>query len=150
MAVRDKQIDPAVVVVIEKLRAPADVRQTHRRDLRGVRKIGERVFAVVMIKRVVFVGEVGDEDVELAVVIVVAGGHAHAALLAAVFIDRGARSEPDLFKRAVAFVAVMKIRRRVVGDEDIDQAVVVEVAGEHAEAVITVRVRRRRPLSKRR
>ena len=36
VAVSDKEIDPAVVVVIEKLSAPADVRQTRRRNLRGV------------------------------------------------------------------------------------------------------------------
>ncbi len=64
-----------------------------------------------MIKRVVFVGEVGNEDVELAVVIVIAGGHAHTALLATIFVDRRARWESDLFKRAVAFVAVMKVWR---------------------------------------
>ena len=49
-------------------------------------------------------------------------------------------AKSDLFERAVAFVAVMKVRRRVVGDKDIDQAVVVEVAGDDAETVITVRV----------
>ena len=102
-----------------------------------------------MVKRVVFVGEVGNEDVELAVVIVVAGRHAHAALLAAILIHRSARIESDLFKRAVAFVSVMKVRRRVVCDKDIDQTVVVEVAGENAESVIAIRVRSRLLVSKR-
>src|SRR6185369_16885018 len=36
VAVRDKQIHPTVVIIIEKLRPPADERQTHWRNLRGV------------------------------------------------------------------------------------------------------------------
>src|SRR3569832_761938 len=107
--VRDKQVDPTVVIVIEKLRAPADVRQAQRRDLRCVRKIGKRVLAVVMVKRVVFVREDGDEDVELAVVIVVAGGHAHASLLAAILVDRSARAGSDFLGRAVAYVSVVEV-----------------------------------------
>jgi len=34
----------------------------------------------------------------------------------------------------------MKVWRRVVGDKDIDQAVVVEISGEDTETVITVRI----------
>src|SRR6185369_1685376 len=97
-----------------------------------------------MIKRVVFVGEVSDEDVKLAVVIIIAGGHAHAALLAAVLVDGGAGAEANLFERAVSFVSVVEIRRRVVGDKDVDQTIVIEIAREDAETVITVGVRNAR------
>ena len=102
-----------------------------------------------MVKRIVFVGEVGDEDVELAVVIVIAGGHAHASLLAAILVYRSARAKSDLFKRAVAFVPVMKVRRRIVCDKDIDQTIVIEIAGEDAEPVVSVVVCRRPPVLKR-
>src|SRR6185369_5461456 len=97
-----------------------------------------------MIKRVVFVGEVADEDVELAVVIIIAGGHAHAALLAAILVDGGARAEANLFERAVAFVSVVEVWRRVVGNKDVDQTIVIEIAGENAETVITIGVRNAR------
>ena len=68
MSIGDKQIDPAVVIVIEKLRTPAHVRQTRRRDLSRVRKIGKRIRAVVTVQRVVLVGEVGNEEIDLSVV----------------------------------------------------------------------------------
>src|SRR5215218_5767265 len=94
-----------------------------------------------MVKRVVFVGEVRDEDVELAVVIVVARSHAHTTLLATILVHGSAGAKPNLLERAVALVSVMEIRRRVVGDKDVDQAVVIEIAGENTETVISVRIR---------
>ena len=88
MTVGDKQIDPTVVVVVKKLRAPTNVRQTHGRDFRCVRKIRKRILAVVMIERVVFVGEVGNEDVELARSSSSTGGCSRADRYASVAIER--------------------------------------------------------------
>src|SRR6185369_2984556 len=93
-----------------------------------------------MIKRVVFVREVRDEDVELSVVVVVTRRRAHASLLAPILIYGCAGAKADLLKRAVAFVSVMEVRRRIVGDEDISQTIVVEVAADDAESVIAVRI----------
>src|SRR5688500_7232591 len=67
-------------------------------------------------------------------------GHSQASLLAAVLIHRGAGVESDLLERAVAFVSVVEVRRRVVSDKDVDLTVVVEVAGDYAEAIEPVRI----------
>src|SRR5688572_7492437 len=111
MTIGNKQIHPAVVVVVEKLRPPANVWQARGRDLRSIRKIRKRILAVVMIERVVLVCEVRNEQVEFSIVIVVANGHAHTTLFAAILVDGSPGIEPDLLKRSVAFVPVMKIGR---------------------------------------
>ena len=56
----------------------------------------------------------------------------------AVDIVGGARDLGDVVERAVAAVQEQEIRVHVVGDEDVDQAVVVDVGRHHAEAVAVV------------
>src|SRR5687768_13860895 len=135
-----EKIHPTIVVVIKKPCAPTDVRHTGRRHLRSVGKVRKRIRAVVPIQRVVLVGEVGNEKIDFTVVIIISGSHSHASLLAAVLIHRGAGVESDLLERAVAFVSVVEVRRRVVSDKDVDLTVVVEVAGDYAEAIEPVRI----------
>ena len=71
MSVRHKQIHPSIVVVVEKLRSPTNIRQTYGGDFRRVRNVSEGVIAIVMIESVVIVIEVSLENVESPVVIVI-------------------------------------------------------------------------------
>ena len=61
VAVGDEQIDPAVVVVIEELSSPADIRKAYRGHSGIVRNIGKRIGTNVTVKHIVFIVEVGNE-----------------------------------------------------------------------------------------
>ena len=60
---------------------------------------------------------------------------AHAGLRLAVQIDRAAPRQRKILEPPAAVVEPQLIRRAVVGDEDVDPAVAVEVAGDDAKAV---------------
>ena len=106
------------------------------RDAHLVADVGKVGVAFVAIERLVIVGEGGVEDVELAVVLVVADGDAHGGGLAAGLIERIARGVAHIFKGAVAFVEIKIIGRGVVADEQIGLAVVVDVDEDRAQAVV--------------
>ena len=85
--------------------------------------------SVVAVEDVRVVGEVGLEDVDVAVEIVVADAQAHARLFHAVLAQRHAALERFLAERAVVLVAEEPARGRVAGDVDVGPAVVVVVGG---------------------
>ena len=88
-----------------------------------------------MIKRGVLVREIGDEQLGKPVAVDVLGIDSHARLGHPVDVERGPRHLRDVVERAVAAVQEQEVRVHVVGDEDVDQAVVVDVGGHHAEPV---------------
>ena len=88
-----------------------------------------------MVQHVRVVREVRDVDVVAAVVVVIADRHAHVGLLAARLVEGGPRRVADVLERTVALVAIEVVRRGVVGDEQVEPAVVVEVEERHPEAV---------------
>ena len=88
-----------------------------------------------MVEGAVLVGEVGDEQLGKAVAVDVLGIDAHARLGHAVDVEGGSRDLGDVVEGAVAAVQEQEVRVHVVGDEDVDQAVVVDVGRHHAEPV---------------
>ena len=90
LAVHGNQVEPAIVVEIDKGDAPLHPRQRRHRDSRIVGNIAKIVAALVEIKDVVFVGEVRDVERGQASVVVVAERNAHRALLGAVGAHRRA------------------------------------------------------------
>ena len=138
------QVEPAVVVVVEPdgARRPAG-----RGDTGFVGDVGEGAVAVVLVERAAPVG--GDQDVWVAVVVVVGNGAAHPELAAAG--DAGLVG--DVGEGAVAVVLVervlqrrlrlVEVARAAVDHEDVDPAVVVVVeerdAGPHRFRQVPVR-----------
>ena len=104
------------------------------------RDVGEVEVAVVAIEGGVLFAEVGDGEADAAVVDVVAEGNAHVGLLEAVFADGDAALEGDVLEVAVAIVVIEVVGLAIVGDEEVELAVVVEVGpdGGEAEEVVGV------------
>ena len=73
--------------------------------------------------------------VEIAVVIHVDGVDAHARFAMPVLVERAPHGERRLAKAAAALIEPEMVRRAVVGHQDIDAAVAVEVGRDDAEAV---------------
>ena len=78
------------------------------------------------------------EEIEAAVAVVVAEIGAHPRAGRAVGRHADAGRQRRFLEHAVAFVVVQKIRRRVVGHENIRPPVIVVVADDDAEAVAAV------------
>ena len=95
----------------------------------------EGAVAVVAVESRHLVGEVGADDVEPAVAVVVGDADAHAGEGDAVLVERAAGGDADLAEGAVVVVAVEQARRGVAGDVDVGPAVVVEIAADGAHAV---------------
>src|SRR5262249_1092805 len=111
MPVGDEQIDPSVVVVVEKFGPPADIRHAYRGDIRFIRDVREGVAAVAGVKRVLVVHELRFKNVKAAVMIVIADSHPHTALFAAVRAESRARNKADLFECSVSVVMVKQAWR---------------------------------------
>src|SRR6266567_142413 len=133
-------MDPAVVVVIEKLSSPPHVRKTRLGHSGIVGNVGERILSDVAVKHIVFIVKVGNEYIEPSIVIIVTYRDAHTPLLGAISVDCEAGFESDLAKRAIPVVMVEIIRCRVVGDENIYAAVPIKVTGDDVQSVVADRV----------
>ena len=86
-------------------------------------------------------------DVLQSVAVDVGRVDAHAGLGDALAVQPRAAPGADLGELALAVVAVEEVGVRVVGDEDIDIAIVVQVRGEHAQTVRFGHCRSCRPAS---
>ena len=107
--------------------------QPHPRYLRVQAQSGleggvfEVPVALIVIERRRVAGEIGLDDVEIAVEIVIGGRDAHAGLRLAVGAEHAACFQPDLDELAVLLVLVQQRLSGIVGDVDVGPAVVVEV-----------------------
>src|SRR5829696_4177282 len=75
-----EKIEPAVVVKIKKACAPTQKWNRDFTDSRLKRHVSEIVVAVVVIKHVRIIGEVGDVKIHAPVIIVITNGQAHSRL----------------------------------------------------------------------
>src|SRR5581483_7081354 len=84
------------------------------------------------------VGEVGLEDIEVAIPVIVRDGRAHAGLLAPILIESDAGIFSSVGEGAVVVVVVEDGRGGVAGHVDVGPAVLVGVDGRYGEAVMAV------------
>ena len=140
MAAGVDDVLPAVEVDVHEARPPAHERRLVLQHVRLARDVLEEALAEVVVERAVVVGEVGGIGVEPAVVVVVGEVDAHSRLLVAVAAERQAAHDAALVEAAVAAIHEEQARRRVVGDVDVEIAVVVDVARHDPEPEIAVPV----------
>ena len=132
MPVGDEDVQEPVVVVVEKGGAPADIGQRRASEARPHRLPGEQAVSLVAVEAGGLAVEVGDHEVEEAVVVVVAEVGPHAGLRAAVAAVAHPRQQGHVGEGAVAVVAVEEVGGLVVGHEDVHVAVAVVVGGGEA------------------
>src|SRR5260370_40284746 len=71
---------------------------------------------------------------------VITEGHSHGALLGAVLTHGRPGQEAHFLEMALAFIAIVEAWRRIVGHEEVQPSVAIEVRPDRAQAVATVRV----------
>src|ERR1700730_10432616 len=133
MALCDEQILAPIVVVVEKLNSPTRVQEGHAAYAAHVAVIGEAGISAVVIKGVFLVGKVGDDKIGQAVVIVVLKVHSHARVGLAVGVNCDLCSQAHLFKCAITFITIEKLKHRVIGYHNVDLAVAVVVCDRNTE-----------------
>src|SRR5687767_6274251 len=87
VTVGHQQIHPPVIVIVKKLRAPANIRKANLSDPGLERDVSKSIAALVVIENVVLVVEIGYEKIKLTVMIVVTQGNPHRTLLTTTLID---------------------------------------------------------------
>ena len=148
VSVCGKDVGESVEIVVEEETAERQRQQRRPADRRPRCIVDEEPIALVVIERHHLVGEVPDDEAGPSGAVVVRGVDAHAGARDAGLAEGDSRQDRPILERAVALVAVQAVRLGVVGDEDIDPPVAVEV--EHGDAQSLRRgVDRRRPSSSR-
>ena len=134
MPVGLRQVEPAVVVGVEEGGAEAQHVAGGRRqaDRRGV--VAELPGPEVVEERGRLAVEVGHGQVGPAVAVEVAAGDPHARLVAPLAAGAGPRDLADLLEPEAPPVAEQEVGRHVVGDVDVEPAVVVEVGDDDAQS----------------
>src|SRR5579884_3324552 len=90
VAVGEDNIEPAIVIVVEELTAERDIGNAGAADPHLEASVAELSLSVIMIERARFALEGRDQQIEFAVVIVVAPIQAHAAVRVAFAVIGGA------------------------------------------------------------
>ena len=134
VAVDDEDVQPAVVVEIDEGDAPSEPAGVEPDSSREGAILAEALAAIRVQRRGVS-REVGLEEVDCPVAVVVADGDAHARLRLAVLAVGAAGFDADILEGSVLVVHVQRARVRVVRHVQIDPPVVVEVERADAEAV---------------
>ena len=91
--------------------------------------------ANIVIQRWRVAGKIRFHDIEIPVQIVVRRGNAHTRLRFAISAERAASFSGDVFEPSVFLILIERTGRRIVGHVNVRPAIVIKIAGEHAETV---------------
>src|SRR5580704_16807362 len=137
VAVDQQEIGPTVIVEIEKHGAPAEILGVQAEA--GVKSdIVEGAIAVVAIERGSVVGEIGFENVQVAVAVEIRNGGTHASLFFSVFVESRARKDGYIGEGAVAIVVVEHAGSAVAGDKNVRPTVFVKIQRGYTEGVVAI------------
>ena len=98
-----------------------------------VRRIRKRFVLVVGVEREHLLIDIGDKQVLPAVAVDVGGVHPHAGACLSVFAEAHLGGQRGLLPLALPAIHEQEILHRVVGDEQIHQAVIIDVRRHHAQ-----------------
>src|SRR2546426_2846257 len=109
MPVTDQDVWPAIVVHIEESAAPAKILRV-RTEAGSKSSIFEIRSTQVVVQRRRVSGEIGFDDIEIAVHIVISRGDSHAGLRLAIGAESASRFQRDVHKFAIFLVLIERTR----------------------------------------
>src|SRR5882762_5824130 len=124
---RNQQVFPPVIVVVQEPNTPSRMGQRHFTDSRSRARIRERAITVVSIQRVSLICQVSNHNIRPAIIVIVCEIHAHACIGSAVNIHGNFGWQPHLFKRSISLAVVQKLHHRIVGHKQIDMSIAIIV-----------------------
>src|SRR6266853_1262893 len=147
VAVGDEYIQQAIVIKIQETCAPTQERNGGAAESCGIGNIRKVEVAVITVQRFVVVGKRGDEKIQATVAIVISDGNTHGCLRET-FVGQSKTGQiADIFKSAVVTIPIEIARNRIVGNRQIDPAVIVHVGKNRRKAVVALRIRDARLLA---
>ena len=133
MPIGDEKVEVSIVVVIEKAGAEADIEVTFFTEMCFVNHVRKRPIAVVPIKGIGLMREVGNEEIQKPIAIVIPCINAHARLCHAVKAISAARGQRDVCERAIPIVVKEVVWGIIVGDVEVWMAIIVEIGSDDAQ-----------------
>ena len=127
VAVGDKNIWPAVVVIVEEETSKAECDQRGPPYFRLWGFVDKQAIAFVVVERHHLIGKVADDDTGMTGAIVIGRVHAHAGPRHAVFTECDAGGDAALFKRSLLLIEIKLVGLRVIGNQNVGPAVAVVV-----------------------
>src|SRR6185312_8202092 len=126
--VTQQDVGPAVVIHIEETAAPAQVLGVQA-ESRGKSCVFEIRIPTVTVKRRSIAGEIGFDDVEVSVEVVVGGRNAHPGLWFSVRAQNTSGFDAYIFELSVLLVLIESAGGGIVGHIDVRPAIVVVISG---------------------
>src|SRR6059058_3982920 len=112
MSLRNEEIFPAIIVIIEQMRTPTGKSESRAAHAGRVGHILEAAFAVVVKEVIAFIRKVRDDNVGATVIVVIAEVSSHPCKRFAVLIVSNACGKADFGERAISVVVVQKPSHR--------------------------------------
>ena len=125
--IRDEYIPPAIVIGIKEACAESDEQVTLFTEMRFINDIRERPVPVVPVKRVGFIREVRNENIEPSVAVVIVSGNPHPRLRNPVETVSAASQQRNFTERSIPVVIKKIVSGIVVCDIKIWNTIVIEV-----------------------
>src|SRR5215472_8278431 len=135
VAITEKKVNVPIVIIIEEFLAHAAEHHRIGGNAKAWCDICECFISVVVIEREHFVIDVGDEQIDPAILVVITCVYSHTGARKAKRIVSDGGKCAYFFKAAFAPVGEKKVGYCVVADEEIYPAVIVDVRGNHAPAL---------------
>src|SRR5258708_7299506 len=131
MTVRHEYVRPAIVIEVTKAHTPSQISgiaaQTALQD-----SVVESPVSIVMVKIRRLIRIVRLNNVQPTIAVIIADGHAHAALHSAVLVHRATDFPPNLLEGSVPSIVIEAAGHRVTSHVNVRPTVVVEVGSRNA------------------
>ena len=127
MAICRPEVLVPVVVEIGKSARPAQERDRARPQPGTKGRVFVQAGLLLLVEREIVFRKRSRQEVQVAIVVIVTGGHAHVGLGAALSVQGHAAREARLFESSVSQVQVEVVRARIVGYKEIGSAVPIQV-----------------------
>src|SRR5215472_8478240 len=129
MSVHDEQVDIVIVVVVEEFHAPSAHQARNSTDVQRSGQVVERLVSTIPVYGIHFVVHVSDKQVLPAILIKVGGIHAHSRAGTPFLTEGNAGFQSNIHECPILLIEKQKILHRVIGNEKVHPAIVVDVSG---------------------
>src|SRR6266850_7286905 len=106
-------------------------------ESRGEGNIGKNSFAVIAVEGRRVIGEVGFENVQPPVAVVIRDGCSHARLLVPILVECYASHHRNIGESSIAIVVIKDAWGTIAGYVDIRPAIIVKVEGGNAKGIVS-------------
>ena len=127
MSLRNEEILPSIVVIVDESKAPSRVELRRGADAGQRRDVVESPITVVLVEGIPLVGQVCHYNIRPAVIVVIGEVDAHSGKRLPFGVHRHSGLEADFLEGSIRLLMKEELGHRVIGDKNIHAPVVVVV-----------------------